>query len=108
MGMLLKLAILFGLGIWVVYSPALRSLRGRSPAPASPPKDRKLQPPTRQASASARAHQPAGQAEAIVACARCELHLPAGEALLDAQGLAYCGPAHRRAGPMPPPTPDLG
>ncbi|MEP6505470.1 MAG: PP0621 family protein [Betaproteobacteria bacterium] len=37
--------------------------------------------------------------EAMVDCARCGLHLPASEALLDAQGRGYCSSAHREAGP---------
>ena len=35
----------------------------------------------------------------MVACAHCGLHLPASEALRDAQGRPYCGQAHRLAGP---------
>lgn len=34
--------------------------------------------------------------EAMVRCAHCGLHLPAGEALRDGQA-AYCGAAHRDA-----------
>lgn len=41
---------------------------------------------------------PAAPAE-MAACAHCGLHLPASEALRDAQGRPYCGDAHRRAGP---------
>ncbi len=35
----------------------------------------------------------------MLACAHCGLHLPRDEALHDAQGRAYCGEAHRDAGP---------
>ena len=37
------------------------------------------------------------QAEAIVPCARCGVHLPRGEAIEDG-GLFYCGEDHRRLG----------
>jgi uncharacterized protein len=37
--------------------------------------------------------------EAMVDCARCGLHLPASEALRDAQARPYCCSAHRDAGP---------
>ena len=37
--------------------------------------------------------------EAMVDCARCGLHLPASEALRDADGRAYCCAEHRAAGP---------
>jgi uncharacterized protein len=40
-----------------------------------------------------------GEAEAMVDCARCGLHMPASEALRDAQGRAYCCAEHRAAGP---------
>lgn len=38
--------------------------------------------------------------EGMVACAHCGVHLPGSEAVL-AQGLAYCGTAHRDLGPRP-------
>ncbi len=47
------------------------------------------------AAASAR---PAAQAEGMVACANCGVHLPASLALL-ARGQAYCSEAHRDSGP---------
>lgn len=48
--------------------------------------------------APARRVPPAPPAE-MTACAHCGLHLPASEALRDAQGRPYCGQAHRLAGP---------
>lgn len=36
--------------------------------------------------------------EGMVACAHCGVHVPASEAL-HRDGLAYCGAAHRDAGP---------
>jgi uncharacterized protein len=38
------------------------------------------------------------QVERMVRCANCGVHLPAGEASLDAQGEVFCTPAHRSAG----------
>ena len=38
------------------------------------------------------------QVESMVRCANCGVHLPSGEASLDAQGEAFCSPAHRNAG----------
>ena len=35
----------------------------------------------------------------MVACAHCGLHLPRPEASYDAEGRAFCGEAHRIAGP---------
>lgn len=32
-------------------------------------------------------------------CDHCGMHLPASEAVTDAAGRAYCGEAHRQAGP---------
>ena len=37
--------------------------------------------------------------ETMVDCARCGVHLPASEALRDAQSRTYCCSAHRDAGP---------
>jgi uncharacterized protein len=37
--------------------------------------------------------------QAIVACAHCGVHLPAADALRDAEGRVYCSDAHRQAGP---------
>jgi uncharacterized protein len=82
--MMLKYLLLAVVLIWLFYSPALRSLRGRTPtraAPASPPS-----PP---------------KAENMVQCAQCGVHLPQGEALIDEQGRRYCSAAHRSAGPAP-------
>lgn len=35
----------------------------------------------------------------MLACAHCGVHLPEAEAVKDADGRAYCGEAHRLAGP---------
>jgi uncharacterized protein len=35
----------------------------------------------------------------MLACAHCGVHLPRAEAVSDADGRAYCGEAHRLAGP---------
>jgi uncharacterized protein len=45
---------------------------------------------------------PAGQPQDMVQCPVCSLHLPRGEALIGADGLAYCSQEHRlRAGGQP-------
>ena len=38
------------------------------------------------------------QVDSMVRCAHCGVHLPSGEASLDAQGEPFCSPAHRSAG----------
>ncbi len=48
---------------------------------------------------AARAQASRAPAEAMVDCAHCGLHLPASEAVRDAQARAYCSTAHRDAGP---------
>jgi len=35
----------------------------------------------------------------MLACAHCGVHLPRDDAVVDTAGLAYCGDAHRLAGP---------
>lgn len=45
-----------------------------------------------------RSTPPTAQAEGMVACAHCGVHLPRSEAVL-AGALAYCSRAHREAGP---------
>jgi uncharacterized protein len=41
----------------------------------------------------------AQHAQRMVECAHCGLHLPASEAVMGAEGRAYCSEAHRLAGP---------
>ncbi|MEY4754386.1 MAG: hypothetical protein RJA44_2061 [Pseudomonadota bacterium] len=41
----------------------------------------------------------AASPQAMLACARCGVHLPAAEALCDVDGQPYCSAAHRDAGP---------
>jgi uncharacterized protein len=77
---MLKYLLLAIVIIWLFYSPALRGRRtGQVPA-------KRPAPPA---------------AEAMVQCAHCGVHLPAGDALLDAKGQAYCSVAHRASGPGP-------
>lgn len=38
-------------------------------------------------------------AEAMVECAHCRLHVPRGDAVVDAAGRSFCTEAHRLAGP---------
>lgn len=78
---MLKYILLAVAIIWLLYSPALRGKR-RQPDAVKPPA------------------QPASpQAEAMVQCAHCGVHLPEGEAFKDGHGQAYCSTAHRQAGP---------
>jgi len=42
------------------------------------------------------------QVQRMVQCANCGVHLPSGEALLDAQGEAFCSVGHRSAGKPAP------
>jgi uncharacterized protein len=72
---ILLLAVL--LLLWMLFG---RSRRG----------DRADRPP--------RGTPPAAQAEGMVACAHCGVHLPRSEAVL-AGALSYCSAAHREAGP---------
>jgi uncharacterized protein len=73
----LLVLVVVGVALWLM-------LRGRE----SPPGGRGAQPRRR-----------AGAAATMVACAHCGLHLPAGEAVTDAAGRAFCSDAHRLAGP---------
>ncbi|MFT3819330.1 MAG: PP0621 family protein [Rubrivivax sp.] len=43
--------------------------------------------------------RPKPEAQAMVRCAHCGVHLPRGDALLDSAGRSFCGEAHRIAGP---------
>ena len=52
---------------------------------------------SRRADEPPRAGRESGPAE-LVSCARCEVHLPRGEALEEA-GRFYCSDEHRRLGP---------
>jgi uncharacterized protein len=42
---------------------------------------------------------PKPEAQAMVRCAHCGVHLPRDDALLDGAGRSFCGEAHRIAGP---------
>jgi len=42
---------------------------------------------------------PQPEAQAMVRCAHCGVHLPRDDALLDSTGRSFCGEAHRIAGP---------
>jgi uncharacterized protein len=61
-------------------------LKPRTRPPAAPP-------------APSRPRAPGAGPEAMVDCAHCGLHLPASEALRDAEGRVYCCADHRAAGP---------
>lgn len=44
---------------------------------------------------SSRESAPSQAAEAMLQCARCGMHIPASEALIDAAGSAFCCEEHR-------------
>ncbi len=85
MKFLLLLLVVIGAVAWLAIGrrrpPGGASRDGAAP-PAPPPK----------AAASA-------GPQAIVACAHCDVHLPAADALRDAADRPYCSEAHRQAGP---------
>lgn len=76
---MLKYLLLALVIIWLFYSPAVRGkLKGKPPAPPKPtPK----------------------QAENMVQCAHCGVHLPEGDTVKDGHGHLYCSSAHLQAGP---------
>jgi uncharacterized protein len=76
MARLLVYIALIALVWWIVRS---RVRAGRPPERPNPP--------------------PPPQAERMVDCARCGVHLPSSETVSDAAGRSYCCAAHRDAGP---------
>jgi uncharacterized protein len=81
---LILLAVIVGAAWWMF---------GRRRTPPSRPSE----PQAPKASPSGKA-QP-GEPQAMLACAHCGVHLPAGEAVNDAAGRPFCSEAHRLAGP---------
>lgn len=73
----LLVLLVVGIGLWALF--------GRGRRPAEPPPSPKPRGPAVPAP--------------MLACAHCGVHLPRDDALLDAGGRAYCGDAHRLAGP---------
>lgn len=77
---MLKYLLLAVVIIWLFYSPALRGKRTGSSSPPAP--------------------KPAqNQAENMVQCAHCGVHLPEGDATKDGHGHLYCSAAHLQSGP---------
>lgn len=81
MGLLKYLLLALAL-IWLWYSPALRGRRSSRPSRSPVPPAAPGKTPT----------------ESMVACAHCGVHVPQGDALVDASGRFYCCEAHRQAG----------
>lgn len=75
----MKFVLLIALAVAVLWW-----LRSRLRGPASPPPPGRAGPP---------------QAQAMLACAHCGVHVPQGDVLADAAGRPYCSEAHRLAGP---------
>jgi uncharacterized protein len=86
MGTILKFLLIALAVLWLLYSPAVRGKILGRPAPGKSPKPSGAPPPP---------SPPAGPLDTMVACAHCGMHLPATEALSDAQGRPFCSPAHR-------------
>lgn len=86
---MLKFLLLAALVLWLLYSPGvrklMRGLRSDEPAGNTPPSTK--QEPAQK------------QPVAMVPCARCGVHLPSSEALVDDADQPFCSEAHRRAGP---------
>ncbi|MGK6309040.1 PP0621 family protein [Variovorax sp. DT-64] len=76
---LLVLAIIL-VAIWLWRKGRREELQSRTPPPAPPPPPGSIGPP-----------------QAMLRCAHCGLHLPAADAVRDADGTAYCSAAHRLA-----------
>jgi uncharacterized protein len=74
--------------VLLVVVIGLFALLGRGRRTVAPPD---AEPPARKP----KAPPPA----AMLACARCGVHLPQDEALRDPEGRVYCGEPHRLAGP---------
>lgn len=82
----LLVLIVVGVGIWIL---AARFRKERGGAPDKPP----FAPPADQ-----NAGAPPRAPRQMVACGHCGVHLPADEAVYDAQ-VPYCSAAHRQVGP---------
>lgn len=59
----------------------------------------RLPPPARPTPRNTPAEPSSPRLTTMARCAHCGLHLPAPDAVQDAQGRAYCTPAHRDQGP---------
>lgn len=71
--------VVLGLIAWAVWRSWRRGQQVAAPPPKAPP-----------------------QRQLMVACARCGVHLPAQDAVVDARGQSYCCVAHRDAGSASP------
>ncbi len=92
MGALLKFILLALVVVWLLYSPAMRGLLGgKLPGQKGKAPGRSSKQPKQPSSPR--------RPDTIVPCARCGVHLPVSEAMLDIGGRAYCSDAHRLAGP---------
>lgn len=75
----LLVLLVVGIGLWLL----LRQ-RGSTRAGDAPPRRRGRR---------------GAETENMVACAHCGLHVPHGDAVVDAAGRPFCTEAHRLAGP---------
>jgi uncharacterized protein len=72
----LLLIAVIGFAVWLFRSKS----RGRFGAPRAP-------------------KAPPADAQPMLVCAHCGVHLPQADALKDAEGRAFCSEGHRLAGP---------
>lgn len=82
---MIRLVLVVAVVVLLIWLISGRRNRGRPPAASDETKG-----PTR-----------AGDAEQMVVCAHCGVHLPRGDAVVEG-ALTYCGNAHRAAGPQGP------
>ena len=76
----LLVLLVVGIGLWALFGRSRRQVK----PPAAPPPPKSAE---------------AAELVPMLACAHCGVHLPREDAVLDAGGRAYCGDAHRLAGP---------
>lgn len=87
---MLKFLLLAALVLWLLYSPGVRKLL-RGLRADEPTGNHRASPPP--------SSGPKGPV-AMVPCARCGVHLPSSDALVNEAGQLFCSEAHRRAGPL--------
>lgn len=84
---LLVLVLVAALIVFWIFLSRKKQKAARKPPPSSASE-------SASESASARRHGP-GDAEAIIPCTRCGVHLPYSEAVIGASGAPFCSEDHR-------------
>lgn len=88
----LLVLLVVGVGLWLLSTRLRAGSKGSQDAEGSVPGDRP---------APGTGRPPADAVSKMVTCSHCGVHLPADEAVYEDER-AYCGQAHRRAGPGRP------